>query len=182
MTSSETCADDACTKLAMSEVIDLCRGHHDKRHDALLIEGLKVCTSCGETKMLDSFGRAKEKPSGVRSRCKVCEARRSRSWKAENPEYAKKWRDANRDKWNSYRLSQQFGLTQGDVDAMFAAQNGSCSICGKHMDKPNVDHCHESGRVRALLCRSCNLGLGNFQDDPERILRAAAYVREHRVM
>ncbi|MEV7402864.1 endonuclease domain-containing protein [Streptomyces sp. NPDC091267] len=54
-----------------------------------------------------------------------------------------------------------------------------CDICGTEPtpDTPHgVDHCHETGRVRGVLCRSCNLALGHFRDDPERVLKAARYL------
>ena len=63
---------------------------------------------------------------------------------------------------------------------MLAAQGGRCAICGT--DKPggkgsfHVDHCHVGGEIRGLLCHSCNIGLGQFKDDRERIQAAIAYL------
>lgn len=68
-------------------------------------------------------------------------------------------------------------------DELFRAQGGRCKICG---DPPSpvrngaprlhLDHDHRTGRVRGLLCGSCNNGLGNFRDDPERLRRAIAWL------
>ncbi len=55
-------------------------------------------------------------------------------------------------------------------------QDYGCYVCGKH--ELHIDHCHESGRVRGLLCNSCNLGLGNFKDDIELLLKAVEYLEE----
>jgi len=63
---------------------------------------------------------------------------------------------------------------------MFAEQEGCCAICGKHQSEQKkrleVDHCHETGHVRALLCTNCNTALGKFYDDPELLYRAADYL------
>lgn len=83
------------------------------------------------------------------------------------------------------RLSQilrKYGLTINDYDRLLSSQNGKCAIClsQKHADKRNkrfhVDHCHKTGLVRGLLCSSCNLGLGQFGDDPEMLKMAAFYL------
>lgn len=174
------CSDTGCSRPVYVKATGLCRAHHRAAAQAQMAEGSKVCTVCGETKPLDDFGlRAERGGFKRRPRCRECDAARTREWKRKNPDYAIRWREANRDKWNSYRLLQQFGIVQADVDAMLKAQAGLCAICAVEMDKPNVDHCHASGKVRGLLCRACNLALGFLQDDPDRIDRAAAYVRRH---
>jgi len=79
-------------------------------------------------------------------------------------------------KRKSYGL-RKYGITLADYDAMLARQNGLCAICQKKPDRTlAVDHCHVTGRVRRLLCLRCNVGLGNFDDDPIRVLEAAAYL------
>jgi hypothetical protein len=73
----------------------------------------------------------------------------------------------------------RYGLGAADVDTMLAEQDGRCAICAAVLDEtPHIDHCHKTGRVRGLLCRNCNVGLGNFADDPERLRRAAEYLEE----
>jgi hypothetical protein len=72
-------------------------------------------------------------------------------------------------------------------ESMLSGQNGVCALCPREisLDVPrslHVDHCHETGRVRGLLCHKCNPGLGQFEDDPERLERAAAYVRKHKAL
>jgi hypothetical protein len=70
---------------------------------------------------------------------------------------------------------KNYGITKGQFDALFAAQHGVCAIC-KEREANSVDHSHEHGRIRALLCRACNAGLGFFRDDPELLRAAAAYL------
>lgn len=95
----------------------------------------------------------------------------------------------------AWKLRRQFGLTIDDYWAMLKAQDGRCAICGERetwqrksrFEKSGkltfmlgVDHDHQTGKVRALLCRGCNAGLGNFGDSVERMERAIAYLREHK--
>jgi cAMP phosphodiesterase len=74
---------------------------------------------------------------------------------------------------------KRYGLTAADVDAMAAAQNNQCTICTETVARLVVDHCHKHGHVRALLCNSCNTGLGHFKDNPELLHAAADYIRKH---
>lgn len=74
-------------------------------------------------------------------------------------------------------LRQEYGLTVAAFAQMEVAQGGACAICGETPSKRlHVDHCHETGRVRGLLCQACNVGLGFFRDDPGRLTRAVGYL------
>lgn len=75
-------------------------------------------------------------------------------------------------------LMSKYGITLSDYEQMISNQNGLCYIC---KEKPNalmVDHNHITGKVRALLCRGCNFGLGNFNDDVERMKDAILYIQK----
>ena len=120
----------------------------------------------------------------------------TKDWQARNPEKVKangsNWRAANPDKMKEHQLKYQvsrYNLTVEQYEEMLAAQGGCCAICGK--DEPggtgrwHIDHDHEccDGRkrscgkcVRGLLCSSCNLGLGRFEDNENLLQRAAAYL------
>lgn len=80
------------------------------------------------------------------------------------------------------RTLRKYGLTEADWDRMLTEQGGRCAIC--HTDTPggrgerwHIDHCHATDRVRGLLCHNCNVGIGNFKDDPTLLESAAAYLR-----
>lgn len=100
---------------------------------------------------------------------------RSRDWYAANK--ARASAQARRQKLARY------GLTEADYEEMLAAQGGGCMICGSleaMKGRPDVsfrvDHDHTTGAVRGLLCAPCNSGLGHFKDNPDLLMRAAAYL------
>lgn len=72
---------------------------------------------------------------------------------------------------------RRYGLTGRDHAALVQAQDGRCAICSS---RPRaglvIDHDHDTGKVRGLLCNNCNLGLGLMGDDSERLARAATYL------
>ena len=76
------------------------------------------------------------------------------------------------------QLQRKYGISLADYDILLNKQDGVCLICGqKDLDKfLAVDHCHETGRIRGLLCNGCNSGLGHFKDDPELLKRAILYL------
>jgi len=81
------------------------------------------------------------------------------------------------------RLRKAYGLSQQDYEQMCEVQEDRCAICGERPRKERdfcVDHDHVTGKVRGLLCRRCNLGLGNLRDDPMLLRQAAAYLEQAR--
>lgn len=86
------------------------------------------------------------------------------------------------------RLVRKYGLTREEYLALHVAQGGVCAICGRAETMRSsgdgvrelaVDHDHETGRVRALLCASCNAGLGHFRDAPALLTAASRYLLRH---
>lgn len=83
--------------------------------------------------------------------------------------------DPNREK-NS-RLLREYGISLEVYDNMRAKQADACAICGESQPQLCVDHDHETGAIRALLCHGCNLAVGNLRDKPELCVKAAEYLR-----
>ena len=73
-------------------------------------------------------------------------------------------------------LRTRYALSPSMYDRMLRRQRGRCEICRKILDPPIVDHDHTKGLVRGLLCLNCNLGIGHFREDPQRILAAIDYL------
>ncbi|MGV0076630.1 endonuclease VII domain-containing protein [Mycobacterium colombiense] len=91
-------------------------------------------------------------------------------------------RDKVPQRWR--HAKSRYGLSQADVEAKLTAQEGCCAICGTELagagldrDAPQLDHCHETGSPRGILCRLCNTALGNLRDDPELVEKALDYLR-----
>ena len=94
---------------------------------------------------------------------------------------ARLWAQSNPDGKKAQRLAAAYGIALSDFNDMMAMQNNACAICGySDMSDPKifpvVDHCHTTGKVRGILCSSCNHGLGKFKDDVTRLMLAAAYL------
>lgn len=71
----------------------------------------------------------------------------------------------------------EYGITSEEYDSFFKKQGGRCAICNQTSKRRlAIDHCHDRGFVRGLLCSNCNTGLGLFRDSPERLRNAALYI------
>jgi hypothetical protein len=99
---------------------------------------------------------------------------------AQNSEYlkgeARNYRQRNPRKVKSLNLRKLYGIDIETYEALFAVQNGRCKICDQASDVLQVDHCHTTGQLRGLLCRSCNWGLGHFKDSPQLLDGAIKYL------
>jgi hypothetical protein len=120
----------------------------------------------------------------MRARMKAKRAANPEGEREKNRVYNIAYRERNRDVLKVKRLARH-GLTLDDHNALLASQNGGCAICGSTVPGGkgdfHIDHCHETGTVRGLLCHSCNTGLGLFLDEPARLRDAALYVEAHRL-
>lgn len=130
---------------------------------------MKTCGTCGALRPLGEFYRRESSRDGHRGICIPC-TRRAAAIRHQ----------ATRDAARNRRYLNRYGITAADVDELRAAQHYRCALCGRHEDRLPlglmVDHHHRSGTVRALLCHSCNAGLGHFRESPETLRAALAYL------
>lgn len=147
-----------------------------------LPDGLKVCSKCGETKPLGEYHAYADKRHGGEQRpmakCKTCRMKVAQAWNERNPERAAAATARWKQKTKRYYKARRYGLTETELEAMEATQQGLCLICREFAEPLFIDHDHKDGHVRGLLCGPCNLGLGAFRDDPVRLLRAIRYLRK----
>lgn len=161
---------------------------------------MKRCSKCGLDLPLDRFYREPKGRDGRRGDCIDCVKayRQARYPEVREATIArvKAWQDANRDRVNADHreprtrpevkaqeraghLKRKFGITLETYDDLFTRQGGVCAICQRPPRDDislHVDHEHETGRVRGLLCFRCNNALGDFDDDPVRLFQALAYL------
>lgn len=156
----------------------------------------KRCPACGEVKArtAEFWHRHRSTPDGLAAYCKPCLTTKVRDYQDRNREAVReRARSRRRARAGSEELRRmdrdahlrRIGFTAAEADEMLAAQGGICAVCGT--DDPRgrhatfvVDHDHESGAVRGMLCNACNIGLGKFRDDPDVLVAAAAYLLQTR--
>lgn len=125
--------------------------------------GSKRCGRCGVVRPAAEFHRNRSTPDGLHWVCADC---------SRVP--AQKRREVEQ-----RRTIRDYGITREEFEALRQEQGGACAICRRDFDKtPHIDHDHETGLVRGLLCRECNLGLGLFGDDVARLRAAIEYLEQ----
>ena len=99
---------------------------------------------------------------GLQPKCKVCQTKHKRKYY--KPHEQMRWR---------FKISDEF------YEELM--ENKNCNICGKELDnKKCIDHCHDTKKIRGVLCNNCNTALGLFKDDPVRIGNAIRYLERSR--
>ncbi len=156
----------------------------------MYIDGVQhiKCSVCGEIKpALEYFKRGFYKDGSInyRSVCKVCHNK----WALNHYHKNRKQGGIARQAAYRYTLRTAYGLSQAAFEEMLQRQDNKCTICGTLLRNPfrelsgvrqAVDHCHTSGKVRDILCGSCNRGLGSFKDDTDLLKRAIKYLNDHK--
>lgn len=143
---------------------------------------MKKCPSCGETKPFEDFSIASARKDGRASTCKVC--KREIDKKYHSKSYEEKIRPRRRTaEYRLKNLSWVYGISVEQISSMMEICQGLCEIC-QESPATCIDHDHNCcvgqkscGQcVRGMLCKSCNWGLGQMKDSPERLRAAAEYI------
>lgn len=149
----------------------------------------KVCCVCGLNASLEYFPKVKRSyrdpesidPDGRRKYCHHCkQLYHNRAYRASHPE---RFQGLKRD------LKSKYGMTPAEYDAMFAQQGGVCAICkrpetrrggrkGNTLLRLSVDHDHNTGIIRGLLCGDCNRAIGSLGEDQDRLTAAIEYLQQ----
>lgn len=125
----------------------------------------KKCSSCGKEKTLQRFYKDKRAKDGRMSMCKVCRGKK----------YDRG--DSRRDRNLKYR----YGISIEEYDELLQQQKGACAICDKKYEKGSkqfhIDHCHDNGHIRGILCHDCNTALGKLGDSIDAIKKVLKYLK-----
>ena len=167
---------------------------------------MKKCSKCGIEKPLEAFRKNNRVASGIHSWCKICSCEKENARYRRNREHLKArmreryWKDPektrarershyadNKAQHRRNRLKRLFQISVEDYEVMLHKQDGVCAICrqpeslvrGEGSQSLSIDHDHNSGRVRGLLCANCNSGLGMFRDSPAILTAAKTYLMGH---
>jgi len=127
----------------------------------------KICSKCSVEKDISDFGRRTRNRDGYNGVCKKCR-------------YCYKYSEKYKRSALNTKLKADYGITLREYDEMLEEQKGVCAICGNPQPpkffRLAVDHCHKTGKVRGLLCQSCNGMLGLAKDNIEVMLNAIKYL------
>ncbi len=159
------------------------------KRKAVVLDGIEhlQCSSCKEIKPTTDFfkkGSYKDGSTQYKSECILCHNKKTLDFYHSN----RKPNGIARQAAYRYTLKTIYGLSQKDFEDLLEKQDNCCPICGVPLRNPfktvegssqHVDHCHESGKVRAILCLNCNLGLGSFKDNQTSLKRAIEYLQKY---
>ena len=131
---------------------------------------LKTCRTCKQEKEIPLFDKNPTGVHGVRGTCREC-------------------RSSNKKRTKRYNIRAKYGISLNEFMDMYESQDGCCAICNKEIeiyatrDKAyevaNIDHCHKTNKIRALLCNHCNTGLGKFMDRADLLMKAVEYLNKY---
>lgn len=170
------------------------------------MDEVKTCNKCNETKPLTEF-YLRSDTGKYRPDCKKCRNTYTNERRAERREYSKSYYQKNKDRlkknyreWydktyhSDYQVRKRrsynyakYGITSEDYMDMWNKTDGKCYICGQEetverngkVKRLAIDHCHDSGEVRGLLCQNCNRGIGLLKDNVETLEKAIKYLKDH---
>lgn len=127
--------------------------------------------------------KTKHRPE-IRARQNAHRAANKEKFAARQKAYREKHLDRYKDRERLQRLRKAYGLSGHDDLKLVQLHDNQCAICKTPFTivKRNVDHCHRTGRVRGLLCQSCNVGLGRFNDDAKLLRAALKYLKDHAIV
>lgn len=165
---------ESCAVIAKDfDITDRAVAYHLKRHGVEMRKhrtechdepGHKWCGRCRRMRPLSAFGREKKHSDGLNYYCKECVNA-----------YA-----------NQVRMQSSYGISMQEFEEMLHEQGGGCAICGRIVDDRKdgkerrlcVDHDHDTGEIRGILCTRCNTGIGMFGNDPDVLRRAINYLSQ----
>lgn len=143
----------------------------------------KLCSGCKIEKEETEFHKTKNTISGLRAQCKACSNLRGKQYRLAYIEHelarAKQYKKAHPEYGLKTKLNL-YNITKEEYTALQEKQSNRCAICCKQSTKSlAIDHDHKTGKVRGLLCFSCNIILGHVKDNIELLEHAIQYIKKN---
>jgi hypothetical protein len=163
-----------------------------------------VCIKCQKEKPETEFNKGTGRHgNGRRSTCKACCKTQMKAYYAKHGdkmrqqatehyrnnrerhlETQREWVSKNGRRVKDLHLQRKYGIDIEQYEKLLEQQNGKCAICGRdeqstRYKKLAVDHCHDTGEIRGLLCSHCNRGIGLLGDNPDTLESAITYLKNH---
>lgn len=127
----------------------------------LLENNLRKCSTCNQVKNISEFWK-NGTTTGISSKCAKCDRERKRKTQISS---------RSRDK----EAAKRYNISLEEYDN-WINKNPNCNICGIKLEQPHIDHDHNSGKVRGVLCKSCNWGIGHMNDNVDILKSAINYL------
>jgi hypothetical protein len=129
----------------------------------------RECTECREIKPISKFSKRNNRSIGIQSKCINCTSISNKKRRLKDP-------DKYRDKY--YKTSYNSSLDE--YNNLLNSQGGGCAICKTNSNKMCMDHCHDTMKIRGVLCDRCNRGIGLLRDDVDVLLSAYKYLLKYK--
>lgn len=165
--------------------------------------GEKKCTMCNIFLPIINFSKDKTKPHGIRPQCKKCHLSHLKNmyhngggkerqsirnkhkrkndveWNDKIKKQKSDWNKTNSGKVKEMNIKSKFIITMDQYHQLFKNQNNKCAICGDILKKAHIDHDHNTGEIRGILCSHCNVGLGYFKENKLILESAINYIHNY---
>lgn len=152
----------------------------------------KVCHVCKEEKAFEQFGLANNNKNGDGRAAYCLNCSSTLTEREKTAIVTRLWRKRNQEKHDkmhkNYSLQKTYGISVDKYNEMLQRQNSVCTVCGEpstimrkngRIHSLCVDHNHETGEIRGLLCHTCNTLLGHIETNPQRIKLLEFYLESH---
>jgi len=171
------------------------------------IPNSKFCFICGKLKPLTEFHKHSSRNDGYRSECKECRVNKQKKdynspkqrcticfeeklnteefffkkkqKKGSRKVFRAECKECHKKRMRNHHLKNRYGMLNSDYEIKVKNQENKCAICLSEVKRLMVDHDHVTGKVRDLLCDSCNRGLGFFKEDIKILINATEYIKKH---
>ena len=121
----------------------------------------KKCSLCQKVKLISEFKKNKKSKGGRVNQCRAC-----------SREYAR----LNKDRSKIVRAMRNYNITEQEATELYTIT--TCGICGEAKEKMCIDHCHDTGKIRGILCNECNAGIGMLKDNAELLRRGVVWLEK----